>query len=276
MPAWLAWSGLVVVVLSWGRGIGSATGLYFLEPLIFANVPAFLWLGYYGLRVAAAARTAVALRGVDPPRPPGPAAVSGYTYRSAEQPSVQGGSMRTVLSVVVAGLLAAPLAGQQDPSTAISFGGGIELLAIRDNQTWTPGLSLQASYWFRPATDHLRFRVTTSYLRHTNNVSWPTTFEAFGASAEVVANANRGGTGLYGLAGIGVYRLRLDRFVNTMSDPTPRPSPLRATSPAVVLGVGFTKRIGTLTWFSEARFTQFGNGAGIAGRQMPLTFGVRF
>jgi len=50
----------VVVVLSWGRGIGSATGLYFLEPLIFANVPAFLWLGYYGLRVAAAARTAVA------------------------------------------------------------------------------------------------------------------------------------------------------------------------------------------------------------------------
>ena len=54
----LAWGGLVVVILSWGRGIGSATGLYFLEPLIFANVPAFLWLGYFGLRVAAAARQA--------------------------------------------------------------------------------------------------------------------------------------------------------------------------------------------------------------------------
>jgi uncharacterized membrane protein len=52
MPAWVAWAGLVVVLLSWGRGIGSATGLYFLEPLIFANVPAFLWLAYYGLRVA--------------------------------------------------------------------------------------------------------------------------------------------------------------------------------------------------------------------------------
>jgi hypothetical protein len=52
MPRWLAWTGLVVVILSWGRGIGSATGLYFLEPLIFANVPAFLWLGYYGVRVA--------------------------------------------------------------------------------------------------------------------------------------------------------------------------------------------------------------------------------
>jgi len=52
MPHALAWAGLVVVVLSWGRGIGSATGLYFLEPLIFANVPAFLWLAYYGLRVA--------------------------------------------------------------------------------------------------------------------------------------------------------------------------------------------------------------------------------
>jgi hypothetical protein len=48
MPRWLAWVGLVAVVLSWGRGIGSATGLYFLEPLIFANVPAFVWLGYLG------------------------------------------------------------------------------------------------------------------------------------------------------------------------------------------------------------------------------------
>jgi hypothetical protein len=60
MPVTLAWAGLVVVALSWGRGIGSATGLYFLEPLIFANVPAFLWLGYYGLRVAAGVRGVVA------------------------------------------------------------------------------------------------------------------------------------------------------------------------------------------------------------------------
>lgn len=59
MPRAVAWLGLVVVILSWGRGIGSATGLYFLEPLIFANVPAFLWLGYYGLRVTANAREAV-------------------------------------------------------------------------------------------------------------------------------------------------------------------------------------------------------------------------
>ena len=36
-----------------------ATAVYFLEPLIFANVSAFLWLGYYGLRVAALARPAV-------------------------------------------------------------------------------------------------------------------------------------------------------------------------------------------------------------------------
>lgn len=57
MPAVVAWAGLVVVLLSWGRGIGSATGWFVLEPLIFANVPAFLWLGYYGLRVAAATRT---------------------------------------------------------------------------------------------------------------------------------------------------------------------------------------------------------------------------
>jgi hypothetical protein len=55
---WIAWFGLIVSVLSWGRGIGSATGLYFLEPLIFANLPAFLWLGYVGLHVAKSARSA--------------------------------------------------------------------------------------------------------------------------------------------------------------------------------------------------------------------------
>jgi hypothetical protein len=52
----VAWFGLLVSLLSWGRGIGSATGLYFLEPLIYANVPAFLWLGYYGARIAAEAK----------------------------------------------------------------------------------------------------------------------------------------------------------------------------------------------------------------------------
>ena len=56
LPRWLAWVGAVVSILSWGRGIGSATGLFFLEPLIYANVPAFLWLGYVGLRIARAAR----------------------------------------------------------------------------------------------------------------------------------------------------------------------------------------------------------------------------
>lgn len=55
LPRWLAWAGALASVLSWGRGIGSATGLFFLERLIFANIPAFLWLGYVGLVVARAA-----------------------------------------------------------------------------------------------------------------------------------------------------------------------------------------------------------------------------
>jgi len=56
LPRWLAWVGLLSAVLSWGRGLGSASGLYFLEPLIFANIPAFLWLGWYGLQIASRAR----------------------------------------------------------------------------------------------------------------------------------------------------------------------------------------------------------------------------
>lgn len=59
LPRWAAWIGAVASVLAWGRGIGSATGLFFLEPLIFANIPAFLWLGYVGLVVARSARSAV-------------------------------------------------------------------------------------------------------------------------------------------------------------------------------------------------------------------------
>ena len=56
MKHWLAWFGVAVSVLSWGRGVGSATGLYFLEPLILANIPAFLWLAYYGWLIARLAR----------------------------------------------------------------------------------------------------------------------------------------------------------------------------------------------------------------------------
>ena len=48
--------GLAVVLLSWLRGVGSATGLTFVEPFILANVPAFLWLGWYGLSVGRLAR----------------------------------------------------------------------------------------------------------------------------------------------------------------------------------------------------------------------------
>lgn len=57
LPRGVAWAALVFSIGAWGRGIGSATGLYFLEPLIFANIPAFLWLGSVGLRIAGAARS---------------------------------------------------------------------------------------------------------------------------------------------------------------------------------------------------------------------------
>jgi hypothetical protein len=67
LPRWLAWVGLAAAVLSWGRGIGSASGMYFLEPLIFANIPAFLWLGWYGLHIARLARQASREEGGSPP-----------------------------------------------------------------------------------------------------------------------------------------------------------------------------------------------------------------
>jgi hypothetical protein len=56
LPRWLAALGLASALLSWLRGVGSAAGLYFLEPFVLANIPAFLWLGGYGLRIAQLAR----------------------------------------------------------------------------------------------------------------------------------------------------------------------------------------------------------------------------
>ena len=58
LPRWAAWAGLVFALASWLRGVGSALGLTFLEPFILANVPAFLWLSAYGLRIARLARRA--------------------------------------------------------------------------------------------------------------------------------------------------------------------------------------------------------------------------
>jgi hypothetical protein len=52
MPGWARTGGLVVVVLSWGRGIGSALGVPALEALLVANVPAFLWLAWVGWATA--------------------------------------------------------------------------------------------------------------------------------------------------------------------------------------------------------------------------------
>jgi hypothetical protein len=56
LPWWATLGGLVVVGLSWLRGVGSATGLTLLEPFILANVPAFAWLALVGWRITRSAR----------------------------------------------------------------------------------------------------------------------------------------------------------------------------------------------------------------------------
>jgi len=61
LPRWLAVLGLWFALLSWLRGIGSATGWYFLEPFVLANIPAFLWLSGYGWRIARLAAAQAAM-----------------------------------------------------------------------------------------------------------------------------------------------------------------------------------------------------------------------
>ena len=184
----------------------------------------------------------------------------------------------TKIALVSVSLLASSLAAQE-PRTgpgAFSIGGGIELLAVRDNQTWTPGLSLQASYWFTQAANRLRFRLTTTYVHHTNDLAYTNEFEAFGLSGELTATVSRTGRGLYGIAGIGLFRLRLDDYATAMAGALPQPRATRNTSGAMVGGIGYSQRLGSLTWFAETRFHAFSNGHGIAWAQMPLTVGLRF
>ena len=52
LPRWFTIMGFIVTLLSWLRGVGSATGLYFLEFFIFANIPAFVWFAVYGAAMA--------------------------------------------------------------------------------------------------------------------------------------------------------------------------------------------------------------------------------
>ena len=51
MPRWQTIVGLTAASIAWLRGPGSL-GIWFLEPAVLANIPAFLWLARYGLRIA--------------------------------------------------------------------------------------------------------------------------------------------------------------------------------------------------------------------------------
>ena len=58
-PGWLAWGGLIAVLLAWLRGVGSAFGVSALEIFLIAYVPAFAWLAWYGIAIARSARLAI-------------------------------------------------------------------------------------------------------------------------------------------------------------------------------------------------------------------------
>jgi hypothetical protein len=58
LPPWLAWAGLLVVLMGWLRGIGSAFGIPALEVFLVAYVPAFMWLSWYGWSISRRARSA--------------------------------------------------------------------------------------------------------------------------------------------------------------------------------------------------------------------------
>lgn len=55
MPRFIAWIGFISVLIAWMRG-PAGWGLDFLRFSIMANVPLFLWLGYFGYCVAQSAR----------------------------------------------------------------------------------------------------------------------------------------------------------------------------------------------------------------------------
>ncbi len=184
--------------------------------------------------------------------------------------------MRALPALCAAVLLASPAYAQhlRGPDRgAFSLGGGTELLTVRADAKWNASLSLQGSYWLPQQTDRLRFRLTGTYLHSTDDLGpgRVNTLEAIGASVETAAFLGRSGQGLYGIAGVGVFRLQLD-MPNTGVGFIAN----RRTTGTLIGGVGYLTQLGPFTGFAEVRIARFSNGAGIAWGQMPLTFGIRF
>jgi hypothetical protein len=140
---------------------------------------------------------------------------------------------------------------------------------------------LQAGYAFAPHHGPLSLRIELGlFIRNRSLADGSSHAQVGSANLSLTYRLGHGRTQPYLIGGAGVNRLYLGQshggYVLPELGGTGTVSSLRQTSGSVLAGVGLQRRVLGLWLFSEARYTVFTHGTGIATHILPVTFGVRF
>ena len=176
--------------------------------------------------------------------------------------------MKSVLATLTLScLLTLPLASQDSPHPISFFAaGGVELLGIRDNTTFTPGVTLAAGLQVQPRRSIWGMRASTWFYNR-NRIGRS---QAAGFGVDLTRDFGRGDTRPYATLGLGVSWLYYSGI-------TTGAEPVRDSwSGYQAAGVGIVRRVGPAWLFGEAHYTRFTHGEGFGAHVMPLTMGVRF
>jgi hypothetical protein len=159
-----------------------------------------------------------------------------------------------------------PLASQHSPHRiSLVAAGGVELVGIRDNTTFTPAPTLVAGLQIQPRRSLWGMRASTWFY----NRDRIGRAQAAGFGLDLIRDFGRGDTRPYATLGLGASWL----YYSGISTSGPERD---GWSGFGAVGVGILRRLGPAWIFGEARYMRFARGGGFGAHLAPLTVGVRF
>lgn len=184
--------------------------------------------------------------------------------------------MRAMIVWLAVGLpLAAPAVAQ---SPRPLLGVGVEAAHLRDNTTWTPGVTAQLGLEFPLGSERLALRFEGGfYARDRSDFTGASQSSATHAALALRVNLATGAFRPYLLAGasyqrVSAFRAGLDRLGNAMR------TSLNSYAGAALLGLGLDRQVGALRVFVEARAFAYDppTSQTFASFMLPVTVGVSF
>ena len=175
--------------------------------------------------------------------------------------------------VIIGLMLALPMTtqAQAERPVGVFVGGGVEALHLRDNTTFTPGLTVQAGFYLQPTGSRWGLRLMGTFYNR-NGVRRT---QSAGLALDATFDLARGGTRPYLLAGAGANWLYIAAPPRLPGEPR-----LEADddwwSGSLGLGVGVRQRLAFVWLYAEARYTALTYGTGWGSAIVPLTLGLRF